>query len=92
MMPTRYDAQNPEALRRLVASGTRLRPFPKEVMQACEKAAYELYEELMEKSAHWKRIYPAWKKFRDDQFLWFRVAESAYERYVFPSRIGKEKK
>ena len=46
------------------------------VMEACEKAAYELYDELQAKSAHWKRIYPAWKKFRDDQFLWFRVAES----------------
>ncbi len=91
MMPTKYDAQNPDALRRLVASGTRLRPFPKDVMQACEKAAYELYEELMAKSEHWKRIYPAWKKFRDDQFLWFRVAESTYERYAFSSKVGKGK-
>jgi TRAP-type mannitol/chloroaromatic compound transport system substrate-binding protein len=88
-MPARYDAVNPVALRRLVASGTRLRPFPRSVMEASEKAAMELYEELGQKSAHWKRIYPGWKKFRDEQFLWFRVAESTYENYIFPSKIGK---
>jgi TRAP-type mannitol/chloroaromatic compound transport system substrate-binding protein len=87
-MPAKYDAQNPQALRRLVGSGTKLRPFPKPVMEACEKASYELYEELNAKSAHWKRIYPGWKKFRDEQFLWFRVAESTYDNYVFYSKLG----
>jgi TRAP-type mannitol/chloroaromatic compound transport system substrate-binding protein len=90
-MPAKYDAQNPDALRRLVASGTKLRPYPREIMEACEKAAYELYEELKDKSPHWKRVYPAWKKFRDDQFLWFRVAESTYDNYVFNSKLGKGK-
>jgi len=90
-MPAKYDTQNPEALRRLVAGGTKLRPFPKTVMEASEKAAYELYEELGAKSAHWKRMYPAWKKFRDDQFLWFRVAESTYDNYAFYSKLGRGK-
>jgi TRAP-type mannitol/chloroaromatic compound transport system substrate-binding protein len=90
-MPAKYDAQNPDALRRLVASGTKLRPYPREIMEACEKAAYELYEELKTKSPHWKRVYPAWKKFRDDQFLWFRVAESTYDNYSFNSKLGRGK-
>jgi TRAP-type mannitol/chloroaromatic compound transport system substrate-binding protein len=87
----KYDSVNPPALRRLVASGTRLQPFPKAVMEACEKAAYELYQELMPKSAHWQRVYPAWKKFRDEQFLWFRVAEQSYESYLFASKLGAGK-
>ena len=87
----KYDALNPAALRRLVASGTKLRPFPKQVMEACETAAYEVYAELMSKSEHWKRIYPAWKKFRDEEFLWFRVAESSYDNYVFYSKLGEGK-
>ena len=90
-MPAKYDAQNPPALRRLVASGTKLRPFPKDVMAASETAAYELYGELMSKSEHWKRIYPAWKKFRDEEFLWFRVAESTYDNYAFFSKLGARK-
>jgi TRAP-type mannitol/chloroaromatic compound transport system substrate-binding protein len=91
LTPAKYDTQNPPALRRLVASGTKLRPFPKEVMEACEKAAYELYGEMMTKSEHWKRVYPAWKKFRDEQFLWFRVAELTYENYLFSSKLGAGK-
>jgi len=90
-MPAKYDAQNPPALRRLVASGTKLKPFPRAVMEACEKAAYEVYGELSEKSAHFKRIYPQWKKFRDEQFLWFRVAESTYDNYAFNSKLGVNK-
>ncbi|OGI68791.1 MAG: ABC transporter substrate-binding protein [Candidatus Muproteobacteria bacterium RBG_16_60_9] len=86
-MTAKYDAQNPPALRRLVAGGTKLRPFPKTVMQAAEKASYELYAELGAKSAYWKKIYPEWKKFRDEQFLWFRVAESTYDGYAFFSKV-----
>jgi len=90
-MPAKYDAQNPEALRRLIAGGTKLRPFPKSVMEASEKASYEVYDELKAKSAHWKRIYPGWKKFRDEQFLWFRVAEATYDNYAFFSKLGAGK-
>ncbi|HZP88941.1 MAG TPA: TRAP transporter substrate-binding protein DctP [Burkholderiales bacterium] len=89
-MVAKYDAQNPIALRRLVASGTVLRPFPRPVMEAFEKATFALYDELMVKSAHWKRIYPGWKKFRDDQFLWFRVAEATYDNYASTSKISNK--
>ena len=82
----RYDAKSPDALKRLVASGTQLRPFPRPVMEACEKAAFELYDELSEKSAHWKRIFPGWKKFRDDQQLWFRVAEYGFDSFAYTPR------
>jgi TRAP-type mannitol/chloroaromatic compound transport system substrate-binding protein len=88
-MPAKYDQLNPPALRKLVAGGTILRPFPRSVLQAAEKASYELYEELKGKSKHWARIYPEWKKFRDEQFLWFRVAESTYDNYAFGSSVGR---
>jgi TRAP-type mannitol/chloroaromatic compound transport system substrate-binding protein len=87
-MPAKYDEMNPAALRRLVGGGTVLRPFPRDVMEAAEKASYELYDELKAKSKHWARVYPEWKKFRDEQFLWFRVAESTYDNYSFFSKIG----
>ena len=91
-MMAKYDAQNPAALRRLIASGTNLRPFSRAIMEAAEKASYEVYDELSAKSAHWKRIYPDWKKFRDEQFLWFRVAENTYDNFVFTSRVGAARK
>ena len=90
-MPAKYDADNPVALRRLVGSGTKIRPFPRDVMEAAEKASYEFYAELGAKYPHWKAIYPGWKKFRDEQFLWFRVAEHTYESYAFNSKLGAGK-
>jgi TRAP-type mannitol/chloroaromatic compound transport system substrate-binding protein len=90
-MLAKYDNENPKALRRLVAGGTKLRAFPKSVMAAAEKAAFELYGELKTKSKHWAAIYPEWKKFRDEEFLWFRVAESTYDSYSFFSKLGAGK-
>jgi len=86
-MMAKYDAQNPEAMKRLLASGTKLRRFPQPVLEAAEKAAYELYDELKGKSKHWARIYPQWLKFRDEQFQWFRVAEGTYDNYVSNSKV-----
>ena len=95
-MLARYDAKNPEALRRLVAGGAQLRAFPRPVMEASLKAANELYAELAQKSAHFKRIYEGWSRFRSEQFLWFRVAEAGYDNFVFsstatPATPGKKK-
>ncbi len=90
-MPAKYDAQNPAALRRLIGSGTKIHPFPRSILEAAEKASYELYEELKAKSKHWARVYPEWKKFRDEQYLWFRVAESTFDNYSFFSKIGAPK-
>ena len=42
-MTAKYDALNPAALRRLVAAGVQLRPFPREIMQASFRAANEVY-------------------------------------------------
>ena len=90
-MPAKYDAQNPAALRRLIGSGTKIHPFSRSILEAAEIASYELYEELKVKSKHWARVYPEWKKFRDEQYLWFRVAESTFDNYSFFSKIGAPK-
>ncbi|MFL5094244.1 MAG: TRAP transporter substrate-binding protein [Xanthobacteraceae bacterium] len=79
----KYDVQNPQALRRLVAAGTQLRPFPREVMQACYKAAFELYDETAAKNENFRKVYEPWKAFRDSQFQWFRVAESTFDNFVY---------
>src|SRR5262249_28930611 len=82
-MTAKYDADNPTALRRLVANGTQLHPFPREVMVAAYKAAFELYDELAASNPKWKKIYESWKKFRDEEYLWFRVAENTFDNFVF---------
>ena len=82
LMPARYDAQNPAALRRLVAGGSKLRPFSREIMEACFKAANELYAETSAKNANFKKVYDSWVKFRDEQNLWFRVAEAGFDSFM----------
>ena len=82
-MCARYDAKNPLALRQLLASGTQLRPFPKEVMEACYKAAMEYYAETSAKNPLFKKVYDDYKKFTDDQNSWFRVAEGSYSNFMF---------
>ena len=62
-------------MRRLIANGTQLRPFSKEILDACYKATQEVYAELSAKNPKWKAIYEPWKKFLDDEHQWFRVAE-----------------
>ena len=81
-MPAKYDAQNPPALRRLVAGGTNLRPFSREIMESCLKAANELYSETSAKNANFKKVYDSWSKFRDEQNLWFRIAEASFDSFM----------
>ena len=81
-MTAKYDALNPAALRRLVASGVQLRPFPREIMQASFRAANEVFEETAAKNAKFKAVYEPWKRFRDEQILWFRVAEQNFDNFM----------
>ena len=82
-MCARYDAKNPLALRQLIASGTQLRPFPKDVMEVCYKAAMEYYAETSAKNPDFKKIYDDYKAFTDEQNSWFRVAEGSYSNFMF---------
>jgi TRAP-type mannitol/chloroaromatic compound transport system substrate-binding protein len=85
-MLAKYDAGNPAALRRLVAGGAMLRPFPREVMQACYTASNELYEETSAKNPKFKKVFDEWKKFRDDQLSWFRVSELGFDGFMLTQR------
>jgi TRAP-type mannitol/chloroaromatic compound transport system substrate-binding protein len=81
-MLAKYDAQNPAALRRLVAGGTQLRQFSRENLVASYKAAMEVYKEASEKSPAFKQIYASMVKFRDEELLWFRVCEKGFDDFM----------
>jgi TRAP-type mannitol/chloroaromatic compound transport system substrate-binding protein len=82
MMVAKYDAGNPAALRRLIAGGAVLRRFPTPVMEASLKAANELYAETSIKNPNFKKVYEEWAKFRDEENLWFRVAEGSFDSFM----------
>jgi TRAP-type mannitol/chloroaromatic compound transport system substrate-binding protein len=89
-MLSKFDADNPAALRRLVANGTILKRFSREIMDASYKAAFELYDELATKNANFKKVYDPWKKFREEDYLWFRVAENSFDNFVYSQKSKQE--
>ncbi|KAF0227718.1 MAG: periplasmic mannitol-binding [Beijerinckiaceae bacterium] len=82
----RYDQQNPAALKRLVAGGAQLRPFPQDVMDACWKAAHEIYAEESARNPMFKRLWESHSAFRADSYLWWQVAEQTYDTFQMRQR------
>ena len=85
-MLARYDAGNPPALKRLLASGTQFRGFPTPVMDACLKASFEVYAEVSAKNSDFKKIWQSMLAFRNDSYQWWRVAEYSYDDYLIRNR------
>ncbi len=85
-MTARYDLQNPAALKRLVSSGAQLKAFPQDVMEAALKASNELYAEISAKNPDFKKAMEAMTAFRNDQYLWWQVAELTYDVFQVRTR------
>lgn len=75
----KYDAQNAEALRRLVAGGAQIRVFPGDVLQASYDAANAFYAETSAKSPAFKTLYDHQMAFRDATLPWLQISEYAYD-------------
>ena len=86
-MQAKYDARNPAALKQLVGAGTKLRAFPKDVMNAAFKASMEFYEELNTKNESWKKVYADYSKFRAEQNLWFRFTEAGFDGFMQQQKL-----
>jgi len=86
-MQAKYDARNPQALKRLVAGGTQLFRFSKEILDAAFKESMALYSELSATNPNWKKIYEDYSNFRRDSNLWFRVNEAAIDDYMQAAKL-----
>src|SRR5256884_202357 len=82
----RYDARNPAALKRLIAAGTQLRPSPQPVMEACLKASNEVNAETSAANADYKKVLDSMQAFRNDEYLWWQVAEYTFEGFMIRTR------
>jgi TRAP-type mannitol/chloroaromatic compound transport system substrate-binding protein len=85
-MLAKYDARNPAALRRLLGAGTQLRPFSQEILEAAYKATNEVFDEVSAKNADFKKVIDSTKAFRNEEYLWFQVAEYAYDTFMIRTR------
>jgi TRAP-type mannitol/chloroaromatic compound transport system substrate-binding protein len=82
-----YDAKNPQALKRLVANGTQLRPFSTSIMEACLKASEEVNAETSGSNPDYKKVWDSIVAFRNDEYLWWQVAEYSYDSFMIRSRM-----
>jgi TRAP-type mannitol/chloroaromatic compound transport system substrate-binding protein len=85
-MLAKYDAKNPAALRSLVGAGAQLRPFSQEILDAAYKATNEVYAEISAQNADFKKVIDSIRAFRNEEYLWFQVAEYAFDSYMIRAR------
>lgn len=80
---TIYDARNPAALQQLVQEGVQLRAFSPEIMRVARDASQAIMEENAAANPAYRKIYDAWRPFRDEAFRWFSTAEKTYQDFAF---------
>jgi TRAP-type mannitol/chloroaromatic compound transport system substrate-binding protein len=86
-MQAKYDARNAAALKQLVAGGTKLIRFPKDMMEAAFKESMALYSELSASNPAWKKVYEDYSAFRRDANLWFRFTEAGFDDFMQNAKL-----
>lgn len=81
-MLSKYDALNREALKSLVDSGTKLKAYPPEILQAAQKASFDYYQEEASKSPTFKKIFDQWNQFRIEVSEWNKINELSFTSFV----------
>jgi len=87
-MMAKYDARNGPALRRLIAAGTEVRPFPRPVMDEFYKAALTVYSDLSKENANFKRLYDSYSAFQRQSVNWMRFTENTFDDFMANSLRG----
>ena len=87
-MMAKYDQANPAALKKLLAGGTKLRPFSPEILQACLKATKEIYTETSASNANFKKVLDSVQGFTSNGYQWWQVAELGYDGFMARNAQG----
>lgn len=85
-MMSAYDARNPDALLRLVAGGTQIRPFNNEIVDALYRSALELYAETSAANPNFKAILESQVAFRDKNYQYHQVADFQFDAMMLRLR------
>jgi TRAP-type mannitol/chloroaromatic compound transport system substrate-binding protein len=70
----------------LVTAGAQLRPFPQPVLEACYKAANEVFDGHAKSNAHFKKLHDSLLSFRSDSLAWLQVAELSFDSFMMRMR------
>ena len=81
-MLSQYEALNVESLGTLKSQGTKFRAYPKAILKAAQKAAFEIYEENAKDNSTFKEVYEQWGKFREEIMAWNGINEQRFTNFV----------
>src|SRR5712692_4038463 len=82
----KYDAQNPPAMKRLLAAGAQLRAFSPEILDASYKAAQDTYAEISQTNPLFKKLNESISAYRGEAYLWWQIAELPFDSYMIRMR------
>ena len=71
---------------RLISNGVQLRPFSQQIMEGCLKASNEVNAEESAKNPEYKKVLQSMEAFRNDEYLWWQVAEYGFDSFQIRSR------
>ena len=77
-MHATYTAQNPLALKALIAAGTQVRPLPDALMDDLRDVSQQLTQELVDSDPTSARVHESWKAFYDQVREYRAYAEDYY--------------
>jgi TRAP-type mannitol/chloroaromatic compound transport system substrate-binding protein len=81
-MLEKYDNVNPAALKRLIAGGAELKPFPGPVLEAAAKATTDHLGELAAKNALFKKAKESHDAYQREVMFYSQIAENYYDNIV----------
>ena len=81
-LAAKYDSVNPPALKRLIASGVVIRPFPQPMMEAFYRATNEHFAEVAAKDAQFKKAMESVNAYRRDHLHWLQISEHALDSFL----------
>jgi TRAP-type mannitol/chloroaromatic compound transport system substrate-binding protein len=81
-MMAKYDGRNAAALRRLIAAGTQVRPFPRPLMEAFYRASQTMYQEIGAGNANFKRMHDHYSAFQREAVSWMRFTENSFDDFM----------
>jgi TRAP-type mannitol/chloroaromatic compound transport system substrate-binding protein len=82
----KYDNVNAPALKRLIAAGAVLKPFPLPVLEACYKASNEHYATIAAQNPQFKAALDSTNTYRAEQLPWWQIAEYAFDSVMYGMR------
>ncbi|MBI3172027.1 MAG: hypothetical protein HYZ32_05450 [Hydrocarboniphaga effusa] len=69
-------------MKRLIASGVQLHPYPNEVLQAAYQEAAKYYAETAASNPKFRKVYESWVKFRNDVIPWSALADGRFDSFM----------